>query len=140
MRTVLVPVDGSLASHHAVERAAAMTKAHRDVKLLLLNVQQELDRRYAHGLGNPVAREHLKARGEEQAAAARAYLDDEGCCYEFMIAFGHPAEVIARTARERNCTDIIMGSHGWGRFGRAFFGSTGDAVEHECALPVAHVT
>ena len=140
MQRLLIPVDGSASSKHAVERAGAIAKANPQTKLLLLNVQQNLERRYVHGLRSQSARKHLAEQGERQTAGERALLDRYGCGYEFMIAFGHPAEVIARIASDKHCSAIIMGSRCLGPLKRKIFGSVGEAVQRLADVPVTLVT
>ncbi len=109
-------------------------------KLLLLNVQQELERRYVHGLQSQSARVHLRERGEEATAEARSLLDRRGCAYDVMIVFGRPAEVITQVAAEKRCSAIVMGTRGFGRLKQFFFGSTSDAVRRSASIPVTLVT
>jgi nucleotide-binding universal stress UspA family protein len=140
MQTLLVPVDGSPNSTHAVQYAGEIAKSTAGTKLLLLNVQQQLARRYLHGLHNQSARLHLRKRGEEETAEARSFLDGSGCAYDFLIVFGSPAEVITQVAREKHCSAIVMGSRGFGRVKQFLFGSVSDAVRRSASVPVTLVT
>jgi nucleotide-binding universal stress UspA family protein len=140
MHKLLVPVDGSVDSQRAVQYAGEIAMSKAGAKLLLLNVQEEFERRHVHGLQNPTARHDLKERGEQATADARAWLDRCGCAYEFIIVFGRPAEVIARVAAESHCSAIVMGSRGFGRLKRIFFGSISDAVRRSASIPVTLVS
>jgi nucleotide-binding universal stress UspA family protein len=139
MKTLLIPVDGSMQSRHAAERAAAIAKDSPRTRIVVLNVQQAFARRYTHGLNNEAARRQLRARGEQETALVRGVLDRHGCAYEFVIAFGRPAAVISRIAAERQCTAILMGSRGLGRLGRFLLGSTSDEVRRLAGVPVTLV-
>ena len=139
MQRILIPVDGSASSRHAVEHAAAIARSDPQTQLLLLNVQQSLERPYVHGLRSASAREHLAKCGQEQTVDDRAVLDRCGFTYDFMIAFGRPAEVIARVATDRHCSAIIIGSRRLGSLKRKFFGSVSDVVRHIAQVPVTLV-
>ena len=66
-------------------------------------------------------------------------LDRCGCIYDLMIVFGRPAEVITRVATESHCSAIVMGSRGFGRLKRFFFGSISDTVRRSASVPVTLV-
>jgi nucleotide-binding universal stress UspA family protein len=129
MERLLVPVDGS----------ANANRAMKGTKILLLNVQEQLERWYQHGLSSDASRQHLKAQGEAQSAEARKLLDQCGCAYEFLIMFGKPAEVIAQVAKDRDCAGIVMGTRGLGDIENVFLGSTSFKVVHLSDVPVTLV-
>ena len=140
MKKVLVPVDGSPGSIHAAQCASVIAKGDPDTKLLILNVQTAFERRFTHGLNNSSARRELRNRGELETAQIRKALDHCGCCYDFMVVYGRPADVIARTAEAMDCSEIIMGSRGMGPVRRALLGSVGDDVVRATRVPVTRVT
>ncbi len=139
MTTLLVPVDDSAAAVSAVRYAGALARSQPGTHLLLLNVQQSLERRFKHGLHNKAARDHLKECGERAASASRSVLDRSACSYEFMIAFGCPGDVIARVANERRCHGIVMGTRNLGALGRLLFGSVAGDVLRQARVPVTLV-
>lgn len=139
MLTLLVAVDGSASGNRAVAYAVDMARRLGDVRLLLLNVQQTLERGFRGGLLNAEAREHLHKTAEEDAAAAQALVNAAQLSYEFLVVFGHPAEVITRVAVERGCFGIVMGTRGLGDWANVFLGSTAYKVVQESALPVTLV-
>jgi nucleotide-binding universal stress UspA family protein len=139
MKSLLVSVDGSPNADRAVAFAIRMAKAVQGMKVILLNVQEQLERWYAHGLASDSSREHLKQQGQVQAAAARKLLDESGCPYEFLIVFGKPAETIVQVARDHGCSGIVMGTRGLGELQNVFIGSTSFKVVQLSDLPVTLV-
>jgi len=139
MKSLLVSVDGSPNADRAVAFAIRMAKAVQGMKVILLNVQEQLERWYAHGLASDSSREHLKQQGQAQAAAARKLLDESGCPYEFLIVFGKPAETIVQVARDHGCSGLVMGTRGLGELQNVFIGSTSFKVVQLSDLPVTLV-
>lgn len=139
MRKLLVPVDGSSTADRAAAHAAEWAAATGDGRLLLLNVQPTLPQHHAHGLNNPEVLAELRRQGEEAAAAARALLKKSGLLYDFEVAFGPPADVIARVAQEQRCDGIVMGTRGLGDIQSALVGSTAHRVIELAAVPVTLV-
>lgn len=139
MKSLLVPVDGSANADRAVAFALRMAKAVQGMKLVVLNVQEQLERWYQHGLASDASREHLKEQGQAQSAAARKLLDESGCPYEFLIMFGKPAETIVQVAKDHGCSGIVMGSRGLSDVENVFLGSTSFKVVHLSELPVTLV-
>jgi len=139
MKSLLVPVDGSPNAERAVAFAIRMAKAVQGMKVILLNVQEQLERWYQHGLASDSSREHLKQQGQAQSAAARRLLDESGCSYEFLIVFGKPAETIVQAAKDHGCSGIVMGTRGLGDVETLLLGSTSFKVVQLSELPVTLV-
>jgi nucleotide-binding universal stress UspA family protein len=139
MRSLLVPVDGSPVADRAVAHAIELARALGDTRLVLINVQSTLDHEHHGGLLSPQVQAELRLHGEQSAARARALLDASGLPYEFGVFFGHPAEVVARAAREHRCEGIVMGTRGRGEFQSALMGSTAHRVLELCDIPVTLV-
>ena len=139
MRKILIPVDGSEASLRALAYAIDWAHASGKLKLVLVNVQQTLERWYAAGLLNKEALTHLQQLGEADAAKARALVDAAGLTYEFTVLFGQPGEVIARIAKEQGCVGIVMGTRGLSDLENVFLGSTAHKVIQLAEVPVTLV-
>ena len=139
MKSLLVPVDGSANADRAVAFAVMMAKAVQGMKIVLLNVQEQLERWYQHGLASDTSREHLKQQGQAQSAAARTLLDGSGCAYEFLIVFGKTAETIVQVAKDHGCSGIVMGTRGLGDLESVLLGSTSFKVVHLSEVPVTLV-
>lgn len=139
MRKILVPVDGSAIAGRAVEYAAGLARCAPDAKIVLLNVQQNLEHWRKRGLLDEEDVRELRSNGESESAGARALLDKAGVLYDFEIVFGHPAEVIVRVAREQHCESIIMGTRGLGDVENLLLGSTAYKVIQLAQVPVTLV-
>jgi len=139
MRKILVPIDGSVAANRALTHAIDLAQASGNVKLVLVNVQQTLERWYAGGLLNKEALAHLQKMGEADAVEARALVDHAGLTYEFTVLFGQPGEVIARVAKEQACIGIVMGTRGLSDLENIFLGSTAHKVIQLSEVPVTLV-
>ncbi len=139
MKKILVPVDGSPVAVRAVAYAAELALGAPDTKLVLLNVQQNLEHWRKRGLLNENDIRELRANGESEAVGARELLDKAGILYDFEILFGHPAEVIVRVAREQRCGSIVMGTRGLGDVESLLLGSTAYKVIQLAQVPVTLV-
>ncbi len=139
MRKILVPVDGSEACLRALRHAIDMAQSAGNVKIVLVNVQQTLERWYAGGLLNKEALTHLQQLGEADAREARTLVDAAGLTYELMVLFGQPGEVIARVAKEQACVGIVMGTRGLSDLDHVFLGSTAHKVIQLSEVPVTLV-
>ena len=139
MKKLLVPVDGSPVANRAVAHAIEQVRRLADMEVLLLNVQQNVERWYKHGLLSEDVRKEIRQHGETEAAEARSLLDKAGVQYEFEIVFGHPAEVIVHTARDKHCEGIVMGTRGLGDVENLMLGSTAYKVVQLAEVPVTLV-
>ena len=138
MRKILVPIDGSDASLRALAHAVELAQA-AGAKIVMVNVQQTLERWYAGGLLNKEALTHLQQLGEADATRARALVDAAGLTYEFDVLFGQPGEVIARVAKDQGCMGIVMGTRGLSDLAHVFLGSTAHKVIQLAEAPVTLV-
>ncbi|MFO1417865.1 MAG: universal stress protein [Methylotetracoccus sp.] len=136
MKTILIPVDGSEHSLHAIDDIIASRTPGEVRELHLLNVQHTL----TGGVGRFLDQEQIRAFHREEGlkalAAARKRLDDAGLPYAFHIGVGDAAETILQYAREKRCDQIVMGSHGHGVIATLLMGSVAAAVSDRAEIPV----
>ena len=110
MQRVLVPVDGTPASISAVEHAIAHADGER-THVHVLNVQPPIMARDVSAISSArIAAESRRRAGEHALREARALLNASAIDHTSNVVFGAPAEAIVRTAAERGCTKIVMGS------------------------------
>jgi universal stress protein E len=110
VRRIVVPVDLSPSSQHQMEIAARLSDA-LCVPLLLVHVIEPLKSRLAARLHLSGIEADRRARAESGLAdliATTPHLQDA----EGLVAYGDPAEELAKVARDRRAGLIVMGLHG----------------------------
>jgi nucleotide-binding universal stress UspA family protein len=110
IRRILVPVDLSPASLHQVQIARGLAEA-LDVRLILAHVIEPVTSRLA-------ARLNLAQAEAERRAVADAAMSELMATIplklhpEALVAYGDPAEELAKVAHDRQTGMIVMGLHG----------------------------
>jgi len=142
MKRVLIPIDGSDCSLHAVDyliAESARQMAPGDVEVHLLNVQVAL----RGDIGQFISHEQIAAYQHEESekalGEAQARLNAAAVRVVAHTEVGHVAEVIARLAGELACDHIVMGTHGRGALADLLAGSTTIRVVHLARMPVVLV-
>lgn len=120
-KTILVPVDGSIASLEAIKFAITMAKAYGD-QIKVVNIQQ------SH-----------KILGESIINDAETVLKKEDIPYSSMIRIGTPPSIeIISEAKDDAVRCIVMGSKGSGNSSKNL-GSVSSAVLKISPCPVVIV-
>jgi nucleotide-binding universal stress UspA family protein len=110
---ILLPVDGSEGSSHAARHVAGIAAMVPDLHVHLLNVQPPGDDWMIRRMLKSEELDTMEKQwGESALAPARAILKEAGPAITEHIVQGEVAETIARLARELDCDQIVMGSHG----------------------------
>jgi nucleotide-binding universal stress UspA family protein len=135
----LVPVDGTAASVSAVEYVVEHADKER-IHVHLLNVQPPL----RAGEVSILAPAELVAQLRRSAGAlalraAKALLKRHAFTHSAEVILGNPADAIVRSAAERGCTKIVMGSRGIGVIGTVFGRSVSSRVARLASVPVTLV-
>jgi nucleotide-binding universal stress UspA family protein len=110
VRRILVPVDVSPASLHQAQVAQTLASA-LGVPLILVHVIEPLKTRLA-------ARLHLAGVEADRRAVAEDSLSELMAAMparfhaEALVAYGDPAEEVAKVARDRQAGLVVMGLHG----------------------------
>jgi nucleotide-binding universal stress UspA family protein len=124
VKTVLIPVDGSVKEEVTLQKASIIAKASGS-KAVLLHVQET---------------RLLKLRPEINEIGLRilnrASKMFEGIPVEQRLATGDPAKVIIQTAQKADIDLIVMSGGGLGALRRLFLGSVSDHVLHHATVPV----
>jgi len=133
VKTVLVPLDGSIFAEAALAPAADLVR-EAGAKLLLLRAAE------AHTL--PLA-DRIKAEvdvvheAQEYLAAARARVTAAGVGdVETSAWYGPAVEAIVEAARYRHADLIVMSSHGRSGVSRLVLGSVAESVLRATAVPI----
>jgi nucleotide-binding universal stress UspA family protein len=108
VRRVLAPVDLSPATGHQLA-ATALVADTLQVPWLVLHVVEPVRSMVATALGLPNMEAERRDRAERQVQSTLASLT--AARPETLIAYGEPAEEIAKVAADRNAGLIVMGLH-----------------------------
>ena len=119
IRTVVVPLDGSLRSERALPHAVSVAE-RAGAGIVLITTSWEGD--------STTPRAYL---------AAKAAGLGERCEDTFTIADAHPAAAILDVARAVDDPLVVMCTHGRGGVAATVLGSVAEAVVRELHLPVA---
>lgn len=131
---ILVALDGSEPSAHALQHAAELAKSFGTEKVTILHVLKNLP------LQEPIYNVDLDSLLNEEDRAvmtpAVQFLSESGISYEAHSFNGDPAHVIASYAKEHDYDVIVMGSTGKGLIKEALLGSVSHQVAISAHCPV----
>jgi nucleotide-binding universal stress UspA family protein len=135
LKTLLVPLDGSVTSELALPFAEGVARAAHAKLILLRAVPHQ-------GPGvfrtDPLS-ESLATNAENELRDAANRLAAGGLEVEQRIRPGDAGPVIMRAAEELHADLIVMSTHGRGGLGRAMYGSVADEVLRTTSVPVLFV-
>lgn len=141
MRRVLIPVDGSEYSDRAIAYLIGQAKDRQPLEIHLLNVQEPVRVWQVRKFLLPEEIERFqRARSEHALQAARELLEQAGLTGIPHGLVGPIPETIARTAKDRDCDTIIMGTAGISAFRRILFRSIAARVVRCSEVPVTLVS
>jgi len=135
---ILVPIDGSENALRVLRYIMSARDLYRDpIELHLLNVQLPV----ASGavkmfINQQQLNDYYRDEGLAALKEARALLDKAGVAFQHHIGVGEIAHTIASYAREKDCQQIAMGTHGRGGLAGALLGSVATKVIHLADMPV----
>ncbi|HEX2453374.1 MAG TPA: universal stress protein [Vicinamibacterales bacterium] len=109
VRRVLAPVDLSPATAHQVQVASGLAEA-LDAPLLLLSVIQPVHFPLPAHVSLPSVDAERRTRAEQLLERLVSTMPSR-VRTEALVAYGNPAEEIAKTARDRHAGLIVMGLH-----------------------------
>ena len=136
-KRILVPVDGSECSIHALEYAARRQRATDGLEILVLNVQPSI--RPSRTLSRGLIAEHQSRNAEAALKPALAAIKRLGLNTTPQPQLGNPAETIVAFARHRRCGEIVMGNSGLGGVAGLLVGSVARKVIFLARVPVVLV-
>jgi nucleotide-binding universal stress UspA family protein len=135
MERILLPVDGSNSSDHAVRTLTAELNG-KDVELHLLNVQLPFN----GGVGTFVDAAELADYHREMAdkalRSAREILDAANIPYVIHHDVGHVASAITTFAGHHHMDRIVLGTQKRGFFSGILLGSVAADVVRHASVPV----
>lgn len=139
MKPILLATDGSPSANAATREAIELACAF-GAPLTIVSVAQTHLPAYGTYYGyTEIAADLRKTEAEHvaqtlAATAERARAAGVDC--ETVALDGVPGHEICRFARGRKPRLIVVGAHGWGRFGRLLHGSVSTHVLHHAPCPV----
>lgn len=135
---ILVATDGSKTSLGAVKYAAKLSKNTRsNDTITLISVHDDTVFRHASQfVGKDQVEDYLREQSEKDLKPARKVLDTAGIKYNCVIAIGHVAQEIVKTAAKGKYDMIVLGSKGRGTFTDLLIGSVAQSVLHTATQPV----
>jgi nucleotide-binding universal stress UspA family protein len=134
LNKILVPVDGSSPSIHALEYAAERQRALPETKILVVSVQSPL--RPSRVLTRALIAEHHKRSAGAALAPARAAIRRLKIKASLHTAIGEPAAAIVSFAKKKRCDEIAMGNSGQGSIAGLVMGSIARKVVMLASVPV----
>jgi nucleotide-binding universal stress UspA family protein len=135
---ILIPVDGSDSSIHAVEHVIASRDWLKEApEIFLLNVQWNIAAgNVKRFINQDTINDYYREQGLAELADARAKLDAAGLAYSYHVSVGTPAEAIMQYATERQADWIVVGARGQGSISTLLLGSVVDKLLHLSPSPV----
>lgn len=137
LRRILIPVDFSSASAHAVAVARDYRPEGATVRLLHIVRASKLATETANPGINPMHAKEIRSKAEEEAAAQlrRWAYDDE----EVAVEVGNPAEKISEHADRWNADMIVMGTSRRSGLSQFLHGSATEWLVRHAKQPVLAV-
>ena len=142
MLKILVPIDGSDQSGRIIARLLKLVDLYKDgVELHVLNVQHQIPygNRITSVIGHDQINQYHHEQGDIALKSTLATLDAAKVAYKQHISVGDAAEVILQFAKEKDCSQIFMGTHGMGAVSGLLLGSVATKVVHLSTIPVTLV-
>lgn len=139
-KKILVPVDGSAASHKGLDEAARLAAKHGSRVRLLHVIDESVAFSTAEtGVGTNLLLDVLRRSGKQaldnaEARARRKGLRPETAFLENPT--GRVADRIVEQARRWHADLIVMGTHGRSGFDRLLIGSNAELVIRHSPVPV----
>ena len=139
-KKILVPVDFSVGSERAVEKAAELARV-MDASVELMHVYQlpVFALPDSSITVSPTYIADLTDRAQRALEKHRAVLAADGIEASTKLIEGLPAQAIVDHASDISAEMIIMGTHGHSGFKRFLLGSTAERVVRMATVPVLSV-
>ena len=135
MRTILLPVDGTVRSDAAVQCVIRQAKLGQIGAIHLVTAQPRL----GAYIGRFLKSGEISEQGMKALARAKRLLDEAGVAYWPHIYAGDMVDVIARAAKELAVDEIIMSSNNLGIIGSLDLHSVVGRLLRRVSVPVSVV-
>lgn len=140
-RHILIPMDASPASQHALE---FVLREFEDVSITVLHVKNPLEDAYFTSEEEfytrvDVLEDQARERAEAIFANANELAEEHGVPIDTATALGPPAAAIVEFSEDANIDHIVIGSHGRSGVARLLLGSVAEKVARRSPVPVTVV-
>lgn len=140
---ILIATDGTEFGEAAVKKACEIAAGLKDAEIEVISVYETP----SMTIGGPYVGvpafypelvEGAKAVAKGSAAKARSTVTKQcpTVAVNSLVCMGGPAQMILEAAKEWEADLIVVGSHGYGFWGRTFYGSVSDAVVQHASCSV----
>jgi nucleotide-binding universal stress UspA family protein len=139
LRRIVLAVDGSEGSLHAVRQLLALRDDLREPRVIdlhLVNVQPSLPGDVSSAIGDKTREQYHHEQSDEAMKPARDLLDAAGLAYQVHRQVGDPATTVAALADTLGADLIVMGSRGLGGRTGALLGSVAQRTLELSRVPV----
>ena len=140
MQKILVPIDGSRNSEHALKRVVSEFRNNPQMEIHLLNVQRPFSRHISQFIGRKTRHSFHHEEAEKVLQPAKQHLSRVGVPYAAHIVVGHKANVIVEQARILHCDRIVMSTARKSSLTRMLEDSTTNQVLERTTVPVEIVS
>jgi YjbE family integral membrane protein len=139
MLRVLVPVDGSRNSLHAVQHVINEYQRDHELEVHLLNVQRPFSRHVARYVARQDRASFHREQAEKALVEARRLLDEAQVPYQTHFEVGDRARVISEVAQRLGCHHIVLGTARKSSLTRMLEDSVTNRVLERTTVPVEMV-
>ena len=139
MLKILVPVDGSSNSQHAVRHVLREFRSNPAMDIHLLNVQPPFTRYITRWVDRKAVNEVHAEASEKALRPIRQMLDEAGAHYAVHLAVGEKATSIAQAAQQQRCDHLVIGTARKHSLIRTGAGSVPNEVIELTTLPVVAI-
>ena len=137
---ILVPIDGSVHSLHAVDMVLKAIAEGRSLDVHLINVQPQIVSGHARMyLKKDLIDEYYQEEAAKALKPAQDKLDEAGIKYTASHQVGNVPEAIAKYVKSKSCGQVVMGTRGLGSVQGMMLGSVANKVLHLVDVPVTLV-
>ncbi|MEP7148011.1 MAG: universal stress protein [Acidobacteriota bacterium] len=142
---ILVATDGSTFGNRALEKACDFSAGAKDVAYKVVSVYEPpiptAAEPYAMSLEyyqhlDEVAKRQAENAVQKAVDAIRDKFPDPSVEITMIVRLGNPAQIIVEEAENWASDLVVVGSHGYGFWGRLAVGSVSDAVVHHAPCSI----
>lgn len=136
---ILVAIDGSKFSMHAVKFAAKLVESLLPDSnvITLISVHDDIGLRHAKAfVGSDVVADYLRELSDKDLEPARKILDEAGVKHDMVVKTGQVAQEIIDCAKSGTFDLIVLGSKGRGAIADLLIGSVAQRVLTMAQTPV----